>query len=394
MVKSPVGQFENERNWKVVFGPSCSERILEELERFDAHRVLIVTTSSVSRSSIYEKIRDILADRLVAVFSGARQHGPLQCVFQGANMLESNEADSIVSLGGGSAVDVAKGIAMVSAFGDLNRFRGHTYVNSHKGTLEIGFGDKQTATKVPPIFAIPTTLSGAEFTYQAGLTDAETGKKDQYYCRQVLPKVIFLDPYATGDTPADLWLSSGVKCLDHNVERLYSRNHHPFSDALALRSITMLFDNLGRGFGDPADIDVRGNLLFASWMAQFCTKNVNVGVGHAIDHQLCGYYDIPHGIASCVMLPHAMEFNKEAACESLIEMSAAIGVDKDPNAAIAATRSLIERLGFPSRLRDIGVQRGDFPMLAERTLNDTAITGNPRRVESTPQILGILESAW
>lgn len=389
-----AGEFNNERNWKVLFGRDCRLHLVGEVERVDASRILIVTTRSISRSGLLEELKSLLNGRVAAVFADAQQHGPLPCVRRGADVFREVAADSIVSLGGGSAVDVAKGIAMIASFGDLAKFRGRTYVDARRGGIEIDFAEERAELRVPPIFALPTTLSGAEFTYQTGLTDPETGKKEQYYAREVLPRVIVLDPQFTLRTPSDLWLSSGVKSLDHNVERLYSRNHHPFSDALALRSTEMLFANLPISQREPNNLDVRANLLFASWMAQFSTKNVNVGVGHAIDHQLCAYYDIPHGIAACIMLPHAMEFNREAARDRLCEMAEVIGLPSDADAAITATRDLIAGLGFPSRLRDVGVQRSDFAIIAERALHDTAITGNPRAVESAEQIVGILEGAW
>ena len=386
------GEFNNERNWKVLFGVNSLKKLPLEIERYGCKRVLLVTTKSVSQSSAAEKVKEVLGSMLTDVYAGSKQNSPLSSVYKGLEIMEEKQVDALVSLGGGSNVDVAKGMIMAYAYGDLNKLLGK--VIREKSDVYYSYERIKHIRKPVPLFAIPTTLSGAEFTYQAGLTDTNTGRKDQYYARDVLAKSIILDPEMTLDTPQELWLSSGVKAIDHGVERLYSRTHHPFSDVIQLGALRLLFPNLRQSRNDPSDLNSRNNLLYASWMVQFCTMNVHVGVGHAIDHQICGYYNISHGIAASVMLPNVMRFNRDAATNELSEMAKVISGGSTAEDAIKETRNLIDYLGLPTRLRDIGVKERDFDILAERALIDTAIAGNPKPVNSKDEIIEILRSAW
>jgi alcohol dehydrogenase class IV len=391
-VNEIAGEFNNERNWKVLFGRNSLKKLPSELDRFNSNKVLVVTTNSVSKSSALEKVKDVLGSKLTCVYAGSKQNSPLSSVYDGLEKMKENHVDAVISLGGGSNVDVAKGMIMAHTYGDLDILIGK--VKREKANVSYRYEKIKHVRESVPLFAIPTTLSGAEFTYQAGLTDTNTGRKDQYYAEDVLAKSIILDPEITLDTPTTLWLSSGVKAIDHGVERLYSNTHHPFSDVIQLGALSLLFANLKQSHDKPSDLNSRNNLLYASWMVQFCTKNVHVGVGHAIDHQICGYYNISHGIAASVMLPNVMQFNSDVAGHELSEMAKAIGAGNTAEDAIEATRSLIKVLGLPTRLRDIGVKEDDFGMLAERTLIDTAIAGNPKAVNSKDEIIGILRSAW
>lgn len=379
------GVFHNERNYSTVYGRSCVEQLREVMSGAGVGNPLVVTPRSLGAVPLPAE----LGLRDPAVFSSNVQHGPIPLVEEGLDAYRAGGCDSLVSYGGSSAVDVAKGIAMLVGHGSLDDLRGKP-VNAAAG-LEIGHSDADE--KLPPIFAIPTTLSGAEFTYQAGLTGRD-GVKHQYYHRGALPRTIFLDGALVASTPARLWVSTGIKAIDHNIERLYSRRHQPLSDALALESTRMLVTELERSVEDGADPEIRQRLLLAAWMAQFSTKNVNVGVGHAVDHQIAALYDIPHGIIACVILPHATRFNIEAAKAQLDRLATFLGVP-GPDGVIDAISSLVSRLGLPTRLRDLGVDRERFAVIAERALSDTAITGNPRTVETPAEIREeILERAW
>jgi alcohol dehydrogenase class IV len=387
-----VGQFNNERNYKFIYGQGTVEQLISEMDRCGVSKAMIVTSPSVSKTPLLDRIKSILGERCVEVYPRSKQHAPLSRVFEGAEVFEKSGADCLVDLGGSSAVDMTKGIAMAAKTKDLSIFKGSAKKAGNEKIIHV---EQDNVGGLAPIFAIPTTLSGAEFTYQAGLTEDETGKKDQYYERSSLPKTIIMDPEMTLYTPRDLWITTGIKALDHSVERLYSVKSNYFSDAIVLKSIQLLIENLPLCDDEFDNLEVRVKLQLAAFMAQFCTKNVNVGIGHAIDHQLCAIYDIPHGIAPCIMLAHAMEFNKEVANDKLVEMAKALGIDQPTaDGAIEAVRNLIKKLGYPTRLREVAQSKEHFDAIAERTLTDTAITGNPRDVEDASQVKEILEKAW
>lgn len=387
-----AGEFDNNRNWKVIFGLGTAARLPAEIDRLGVRRVLVVTGRTLASSDLLPRVLGLLGDRCAGVFAGPLEHAPLPCVADGAARYQECGADAILSLGGGSAVDVAKGIAMLVRHGDLTPLRGR--VVPHGADLTVRWEGGRTAGTIP-ILALPTTLSGAEYTFQAGLTDPYTRRKDQYYDPGALPKVIILDGEMTIQTPRTLFLSSGIKSMEHSIERLYSKMAHPMSQALALCALKMLYQGLQACNRNLDDLEARQSLLYAAWVSQFCTGNVNVGISHAIGHQLCALCHIPHGIAACVLIPHAMEFNKDVATGPLTLMAEALGVpNPSPYRAIEAMRDLIRGLGFPAHLRDLGVQPEHLPVIAERTLTDTALTGNPRPVTTVAEVQALLEAAY
>jgi alcohol dehydrogenase class IV len=387
------GEFNNDRNYNFIYGQGSVERLVSEMDRVGVKKAMIVTSPSVSKTPLLDRVKSILGDRCVEVYPRSKQHAPFSRVYEGADIFKKSGADCLVDLGGSSVVDVAKGIAMVVRTGDLTIFKGRAKKVGNEKIIHV---ENDNVGGLPPIFAIPTTLSGAEFTYQAGLTDdeTETGKKDQYYEKSSIPKTVIMDADMTLYTPRELWITSGIKALDHSVERLYSIKSHYFSDAIVLKAIELLIENLRLCNEDFENTEVRTKLQVAAWMAQFCTKNVNVGIGHAIDHQLCAVYDIPHGIAPCIMLAHAMEFNKDVANHKLVEMAKRLGLEPDADEAIKAVRGLMSDLGYPTRLRDVIDSKEHFDFVAHRTLTDTAITGNPKEVDNPVVVRDILERAW
>jgi alcohol dehydrogenase class IV len=390
--KKLSGTYRDQRTWEILFGAGQLDQLPGLLEERGWTRVLLLTPRSMARSGLVQRLISQLGRFMIGHLT-SRQHTPLSTVAEGTNIFEETAANCLISIGGGSTVDMAKGIALsTSSPGDLATFKGRP--TSHNDGLFVETRQKGDR-KIPPIVAVPTTLSGAEFTYQTGLTDDATGRKDQYYSSELLPRLIILDPKATLPTPNELWVSSGIKALDHAVERWYSRYAQPFSDALSAHATKTVFALLPMSLEAPEDLNVRTQLLLTAWMAQFATGNVPVGIGHAIDHQLCAIYDIPHGIAPCVVLPVAMEFNQEFAKHKLEEMSALIGRSEiSCESAIIGVRELVARLGLPVRLRDVGVDKRHFNTIAERTLTDTAIIGNPRPVEDSEIVKELLERAW
>jgi alcohol dehydrogenase class IV len=180
------------------------------------------------------------------------------------------------------------------------------------------------------------------------------------------------------------------------VERLYSRDHQPLADALELESLQRIVHDLPASTSDRIDRhDSRQRLLEAAWLAQFATKNVNVGVGHALGHQIAGLLDVPHGEIACVLLPYSIQFNAVAGEAQLLRVCSALGLEPSVSALCESVRILVQSLGMPSRLRDIGVPLNSLNGIAERTLSDTAMTGNPRLVERAGEIMDeILTPAW
>ncbi len=374
----------------VFYGPGCAPSNLATLLRkHGVRRPMLVTTSSVERCGLADEVASWLApvaDGPVTVFSGSKEHTPSPVVLDAASVAVANEIDGLVSLGGSSVVDLTKGIAMVVAEGeDLERL----YLR-----LEPGAGQRPVlaAPKLPHL-ALPTTLSGAEFTSAAGITDPPTGEKRIYIDSKLTPLWVLLDPNLTGATPPLLWASTGMKVLSDAVEVFCSPRCNPLAEAAAGGALRLLIESLEPATADADDVDARTRCLFAVGMTLPQLTTVGLGLVAALRHQIGGGAGVPHGIASAIVLPHVLQWNRSVAEESLDQAALAVGL-KGASALIERIGSMTRELGLPTRLRDVGVPAESFEAIAAHVLNDPARRTNARPVTMTQQVLEVLEAAW
>jgi alcohol dehydrogenase len=295
-------------------------------------------------------------------------------------------------------VDGTKGVALclaedISTAAQLDPYR-------VRGPHGLRFQPQYRGKPMPHI-AVTTTLSAGEFTSGVGITDPVRGVKESFGAPQLTPRVVILDPEATAYTPAWLWASTGIRAVDHAVERLYSPKHNPLSDILCQQALRYLLHNLPRATHDPADLDARLQCQLGAWLSIMGFASVRTGISHAIGHQLGGHCHVPHGQTSCIMLPHAMEFNLPVAANRLALVAEAAGLDirqtaeaGAARAAIEAVRSFIGGLGCPVRLREVGVHERDFPALAEAVLEEVPTMENPRPISGVADVIELLERAW
>jgi alcohol dehydrogenase class IV len=378
------------------------------LDQWGVKRVMVVTGRSLdAEGNVLELVDRRLGERVVAKFAGSRQHTSDESVFAGRDSFMDAGCDAVVSVGGGSVVDTAKGIVLSAVVGgDLAPYRASVHRGGpgeprlERGKLRAQIDtvashrSRRTGGVLAPHVAIPTTLSGAEYTDHAGITTAATGVKEQVYHPNLVPVAVLLDPRVTAATPSGLWLSTGIKVLDHVIEIICSRATSAVSEALCLASLRRVKRFLAES-SDPEALDARAEMQIAAWLAVAGYPNQMAGVGHAVDHQLGGLCGVPHGISACCILPLAMQFNREAAADRLSLMAAELGQGHGPETAIEAVRCLIRDLALPNRLRDVGVQAERLPKIAELAYADEAIVGNPRIVQSAAEILDeILAPAW
>lgn len=379
---------------RVVHGVGAAAQLAREADRLGARRMLLVTgTTLATKTDLPARVRAILGGRVAATFTDTAQHVPRDAVRAGVSVARAIGADAVVSLGGGSAIDCAKAIALLLAEGE--RWDDCRVVFELPDTLRV---PALPAPKLPHL-AIPTTLSGAEFTHIAGVTRADAGVKQIFLDPQLVPRAVFLDPAFTLATGPGLWASTGIKALDHAVESVYSVKHNPFTDALCLDAVRLLFAHLRRSIAAPDDVGARLALQHAAWLACFGITNTWVGLGHALCHQVGARCGVPHGIAAGILLPHAMAFNRPATVERQALLARAMGVTGGTSAEAAVeaglrVRGLVRGLGLPSRLRDVGVRREVLAMIAEHTGRDFVVRTNPRPIRSESEILELLEAAW
>lgn len=378
---------------RVVYGKAAGAALRAEAERLGARRVFVTTTRSVAQSALLADIIKELGDRHAGVYAGITAHSPRPCVIEGAQMARDARADLLVAVGGGSAIDATKVMLIAlwqgaTTIEDLDLYRA--------GKPKDGAAPPSDAVKPPPhairMLAVPTTLSAAEFNAYAGISDPRHGIKESFGHRLVVPRVIVLDPVATLATPMDLMLSTGLKAVDHAVERLCSQQANPFAIGTASEALKLLSHALPAHKGKPDDMETRLNLQFGMWLSIGAgTSGVGVGASHGIGHVLGAACHVPHGHTSCVMLPSVLRWNLPANAERQKRVSEAFGAPDRPAADLVA--HLVATLGLPGSLSEVGVRRDRFREIAEKSMHDRAVLNNPRPIKGPAEVMEILELA-
>lgn len=388
--------FDLPRTDRVVYGEGALSHARQEARRLGITRPLVVASRTLATTtSVVDELAHEL--RAVEVFHGVPAHVPRATVLALASRYRESGADGLVSVGGGSPIDCAKGAALCVSenIRDETRLAGYRIRYRHPGPPEI----PALAGSPPPHLAVSTTLSGAEFTALAGISDPARGAKDLYSADSLCPALVLLDPNAAAHTPRPLWLASGVRAIDHIVEGMCSSGHTPLTDAVLPGALRILARDLLPSADNPDDPVRRGNCQLAAWMAILHLKNVPMGLSHGLGHQLGSLLGVPHGVTSCILLPHVMDFNAPATAARQALLAPALeaeirGSATETAAAVrAAVRALIARTGVPTRLSEVGVERRHFGPLIEEALRDAVVAGNPRPVTAA-DAQAVLEAAF
>ena len=327
-----------------------------------------------------------LGDRCAGIFHGIRAHSPRDDVARAAVAARDAGADLLVAIGGGSVIDAAK-VAQLCLVREVFAASGF---DALRGRRAAAAATRPLAIRV---VAVPTTLSGAEFTALAGVSDLARNVKEGYTHPDLAPRAVILDPRITVHTPAELWLSTGIRAVDHAVEDLCSINSQPLADAASIHALKLLSAALRRTKKKSGDLDARLDSMIGAWLSLIGTQGgVQKGASHAIGHVLGGSAGVPHGLTSCVMLPHVLRWNKSVNAERQKLVSAALG---EPGAEAAdLVARLIADLGLPHTLRAVKVPRKQLREIAELTMHDPWTATNPRKVAGPDDVLQILEMAW
>jgi alcohol dehydrogenase len=349
---------------RVTHGPDAARRLPETLDRLGARRALMLTGPTVAeQTNLLWYIEQVLGPLHAASYTGVRPHTPSGTVAEAAELAKLAGADALVSLGGGSALDTAKAVA-------------------HALTAD-------TEGPALPHVALPTTLSAAEFTYYAGVTDPESRVKRRVERPDLAPRAVLLDPRLTLVTPPGLWLSSGIKALDHALESLLNPRHHPITDTLALQAARELFDVLPLCAADPAAVEPRGRAQVAAWLSLFSPATARGGLSHALGHQL-GAHGVPHGVTSCVTLSAVLRYLEPVTGERQAWLAVQLGLDGTLADAVAG---LVRELGLPARLRETALPREALPAIAAAALPEAARVST-RPLAGVPELTALLESMW
>ncbi len=393
------GEFNPTVPTRVIFGPGKTAGLGSEVANMGGKRALVLSGRTVAeQTDAVRRAQEALGDSVVGVYSDLTQRAPLATAVAAANLAVSLEADTLVGVGGSTISDAARMIAALMAEGidtiEELRARGSREDRMLRPNLE--------GKALPLQVSIPTTLSAGEFNMGGGnvLDDGE-GHKIRVGHPRLYADLIVLDPDMTAGTPDWLWLSTGVKALDHCIERLYCRGNQPAIDAPVLSAAEMLFDALPRSRQADRDSEARLQCLVAAWMSMMGAPNFAVGLSHAIGHIVGVKYSVGHGYTSCVTQPYVMEFNRPASAAKQALLARAVGHDitgmSDEAAAVLAAREVdafILRLGMPHRLRELEIPEGDLPDIADLVLTDRGCRTNAIAITEHEQVMEVLRRAF
>jgi len=376
---------------RVHTGVPVSEALELELSERNCKRVAIVASKSISaKTDIVSTLQADLGDRCVGVFDQTVEHVPRPSVLELTKFLRACEADLILTIGGGTPLDTVKTALVclaenIESAEELDRF-----------AITVDDAGKRITPAIanPPIrqIAVPTTLSGAEFSDLAGCVNPETGIKNLFSGPQIGAASVILDPALTVPTPRDLWLSTGIRAIDHAVETICSAEPHPLADAGALHALRLFAKSLPSNSEKPDDLEARLESQTAVWLACTGLNRVPYGASHGIGHQVGAQAGVPHGYTSCILLPHVMAFNHSATKDRQALISDAFGIPDEPASDCVA--ELILRLNLPTRLRDVGVREDQLDAIAEGSLLNPWVRGNVIPIDQTKQVRTILDKAF
>ena len=367
---------------EVIYGRPAAEAAAELVQRHGAERVFVMASGTLNRETDeIEKLRRALGNKCVGTFDKMPAHSPRSAVIAAANQARAARADLIVTLGGGSITDAAKAVQLCLANG----------VDTVEGMERI----KGAADVKPPVvrqISIPTTLSAGEFSGLAGVTNEATKVKEMYRHPLTIPQAVILDPEVTRHTPMWLFLSTGIRAVDHCVEAACSNESLEYTNASSLHGLSLLARGLARVKADPGDIKARLDCQLGSWLSMAgLSAGVPMGASHGIGYVLGAVYDVPHGHTSCIMLPAVMRWNRPANADRQALVAAALG--RPGGDAAEALDALIAGLDMPRRLADVKIGPDQFDRIAQQAMGTPWVPRNPRPIPGPAEVKEILALA-
>lgn len=359
------------------FGPGARKELPEVVKRLNGKKALIVTDKGLIQFGVAEKVTKVLDDASIPyeIFSEVKPNPTVSNVKAGIEAYKKSEADFIIAIGGGSAIDTAKGIGIV--------------INNPEFSDIISLeGCAPTKHKSVPIIALPTTAgTAAETTINYVLIDEDKKKKMVCVDPNDIPAVAIIDAELMYSLPKSLTAATGMDALTHAIEGYVTKGAWEMSDMFEIEAIRMINKYLRTAVSEPGNPEGRNGMAIAQYIAGMAFSNVGLGLVHGMAHPMGSLFDIPHGVANALLLPTVMEFNKPYCLDKFPKVAEAMGVDisgmtkeEASQAACDAVKALAIEVGIPQHLSDLGIKESDIPELAEQALTDVCTPGNPRPV--------------
>ncbi|NMA14702.1 MAG: iron-containing alcohol dehydrogenase, partial [Clostridia bacterium] len=358
-----------------LMGAGSANSVGEQVKKF-GKKALIVTDAYLAKSGMADWIADNIraAGPEVVIHPGAEANPTDTNVHDGLKVLNDNKCDVIVSLGGGSAHDCAKGIGIVAGNG------GH--IRDYEGL------DKMIKPMLPLIAVNTTAGTASEMTRFCIITNTDTHVKMAIVDWQCTPNVAINDPLLMVGMPSSLTAATGMDALTHAVEAYVSTSATPITDANALMAIRLISNNLRSAVANGENFEARDNMAYAEFLAGMAFNNASLGYVHAMAHQLGGMYNLPHGVCNAILLPHVEEFNLIATPERFADIAEAMGENIEglslrqaADVAIESIIQLSQDVGIPSNLAELNVKEEDFRTMAENAMKDATSLTNPRTAQ-------------
>lgn len=359
---------------KLITGPAAIEQLSAELTRLNVQNPLIVTDAILVKSGTVDLALAQLGGRRYGLFDQVKPEPEISIVEDCTRAYRAGGHDGLIGVGGGSAIDIAKGVAAFAG---------------HEGPLAELFGVDLVKRKGPPLIAIPTTAgTGSEVTNVAIFSDKQAQLKKGIVSDYLLPDVALVSPLMTLTCPRSVTAASGVDALVHAIEAYLSVNASPITDAIALGAIKLIVKALPKAYANPSSLQARENMATASLMAGMAFGNAGVGAVHALAYPLGGRFNIAHGVSNALLLPYVMEWNKLACVERMRDIADAMGVrvahlsDRDAaDLAVKAMADLCAAVEIPSGLRSFNVPEDAISAMAEEASKiDRLMRNNPRKL--------------
>lgn len=367
---------------QVHFGKPAAESVAELVKANGASRVFLMVSGTLNRQTDeVEKVRRALGNKCVGTFDKMPAHSPRSAVIAAARQARDAKADLIVTLGGGSITDGAKAVQLCLA----NDIKSVEEIDRIKGGVDV---------RAPTVrqVSIPTTLSAGEFSGIAGVTNEATKVKELIRHPLTIPQAVILDPEVTRHTPMWLFLSTGIRAVDHCVEGVCSNESTEFTNASALHGLALLARGLPKVKADPTDMKARLDCQIGSWLSMGgLAAGVPMGASHGIGYVLGAVFDVPHGHTSCIMLPSVMRWNKSVNADRQALIANAMGhPGKDAGDVLD---DFIRGLGMPRSLSEVKIGKEHFERIAAQAMGTPWVPRNPRKIDGPAQVKEILELA-
>ncbi|MDB2043120.1 L-threonine dehydrogenase [Clostridium perfringens] len=370
-----------------LMGADCLKDAGDQVGELGFKKALIVTDKVLGQIGIVKKVTDVLDNKNIeyAIYDETKPNPTVKNVNDGLALLKEKECDFVISLGGGSAHDCAKGIALLATNGGE--------IKDYEGV------DKSKKPQLPMVGINTTAGTGSEMTLFAIITDEERHIKMALVDKHLTPIIAVNDPMLMLAMPKSLTAATGMDALTHAIEAYVSTSATPITDACAEKAIELISNYLVNAVENGQDVEARDMMAYAEYLAGMAFNNASLGYVHAMAHQLGGFYNLPHGVCNAILLPHVQEYNKSTSASRLAKIAKIMGGniegltdEQGADLCIDMIKSLSQTIGIPEGLGVLVVKESNFETLATNALNDACSLTNPRK-GNLEEVIAIFKKA-